>query len=165
MPQLFSPQLTWAASGPRIVANVGPAYEIWMHEGARVIAGVRRAVTPRAPTSDDVRLLYPNGMRMRGGSVECTASPEEVAEELGVADVFPAVHGLALLSDGTIWVERVPSRGDLRVVDVFAPDGAYAGTMRDRSMPVAVMPGGDLLVPREDEDSGGTVLTRVKVTR
>lgn len=166
MPKLFSPELAWAASGPRIIVNVGPGYDIWMHEGARPIARVRREVAPRAPTLEDVNLRYPNGgMTVRFASGECKVPSEKVAETLGLADVFPAVHSLVLLSDGTIWAQRTPAQGEVLVFDVFAADGSYAGTVREMPAPVGVMPGGDLLIPRADESSGGSHLVRMKVMR
>ena len=51
------------------------------------------------------------------------------------------------------------------VLDVFGSDGAYVGTVRGMQLPVGRQPQGELLVPREDPESGGTVLLRMRVKR
>lgn len=163
---LFSPDVTWSASGPRIAVNASTAYEIWLHEGTRPIASIRRALAERAPTIDDVRQLWPEGYKVSFGGDRpmCVAPVELIMEQFGTAPVMPAMKELTLLSDGTIWVQR--SWADSApVLDVFGSDGAYAGTIQGMRMPVGLLPNGELLVPREDEMSGGYVIVRTKVTR
>jgi len=164
LPPFFTPDLIWAAAGPRVLVNVGPAYDVRLYEGPRLIASVRRTLTPRAPTVDDVRRLFPEGLKLSAPNApECTFSHDALMT-VGLADVMPFVTDLALLSDGTIWVQRslrdeVPS-----VVDVFGSDGGYAGTLRGMALPVGRLPNGELLVPVNDEESGGQFLTRFRVT-
>lgn len=167
MPPLFSPTLTWSVVGPRIIVNASADYEIWMHEGARPMASVRRRVPSRAPTIEDVRELHPGGMKVGfvSGAPECIASAEKAVEQFGLAARMPAMHDIKLFSDGTIWVQRTPRSGENQVMDLFSADGAYAGTVRGMQMPVGMFPSGDLLVPQEDADTGGNVLVRMRVTK
>lgn len=164
---LFSPTVTWSASGPRVLANQGPDYTLWLYEGRRPVASVRRTVRPRAPTVDDVRAEHPEGYKVSfgGDRPPCITPVEEVMKGFGVAAVFPAVHDLVLLPDGTIWVQRTPRAATEQVIDVFAPDGAYVGTTRGMKLPVGLLPNGQMLVPRFDEANGGLVLGRVRVGR
>lgn len=163
---MFSPDVSWSASGPRIAVNASTKYEIWLHEGTRPIASIRRPLPERAPTIDDVRQLWPEGYKVGfgGDRPPCIAPVELIMEQYGTAPVMPAMKELNLLSDGTIWVQR--SWADsASVLDVFSSDGAYAGTIHGMRMPVGLLPNGELLVPREDEMSGGYVIVRTKVTR
>jgi hypothetical protein len=162
---LFSPTVTWSASGPRVLVNAGAGYDLRLYEGARAIASVRRTVPSRAPTVDDVRDEYPEGHRVEfdGGRPPCIVPADEIMQKLGVAAVFPAGHDLVLLSDGTMWVQRNPESALTPVIDVFASTGAYVGTMRERRLPLGRLPNGELLIPRLDEDTGGWLLARVRV--
>jgi hypothetical protein len=164
----FVPGLTWSANGPRLLANVGPGYELWLYEGARALASVRRSVPLRAPTVEDVRALYPDGMQVQfpgSDSRTCKVPVEDVLAKLGTAPYFPQVHDLLLLRDGTFWVQRTIRSAGEQVLDVFASDGAYAGTIRGMQLPVALLPNGELLVPVEDEDTGGTHIARMRVKK
>ena len=53
--------------------NPQPDYTLWLYEGARPVASIRRPLTPRAPTVEDVRELYPDGfvLGFGGGRPEC----------------------------------------------------------------------------------------------
>lgn len=165
MPPMFSPQLRWSASGPRIVVNSQAEYVIMMYEGSRLIASVRRPLAMRAPTAEDADLQMPDGLRVQFGSGPlCTLTAAKAYEQMGSAPVLPHVSDVKLLSDGTIWVRR-PSQPDGTLMDVFAADGAYAGTVRGMELPVGLLPGGDLLVPVEDTLSGRFNLARLKVKK
>ncbi len=162
---LFNPTISWSASGPRVLVNAGPGYSLWLYEGARPLARISREVASRAPTLDDVREEYPEGYKVSfgGDRPPCVTPVEEVMRGFGVAPVYPAVHDLVLLSDGTMWAQRNPRAASTPVIDVFSANGAYVGTVRGRRLPVGRLPNGELLIPRLDEDSGGWVLTRVRV--
>lgn len=166
LPPFFSPSITWTTYMGRLLANLGPRYELQLYEGPRLLASVRRDLEPRAPTADDVRRLYPEGLKVRfGNGRDCAFDIEGLTTTPGLAEKLPFVQGLALLSDGTIWVQRSLRNERPAVVDVFTSDGAYAGTLRGMDLPLALLPNGELLVPRDDEDSGGQHLVRMRVTR
>lgn len=165
LPPLFSPEFSWSSYKGHLLANVGPAYDVRLFDGPRLLASVRRPLTPRAGERDDVRRAYPEGYRLQAGPVDCTFPLEQLIEGPGVAPLFPLVHGVALLSDGTIWVKR--SAGELApsVLDVFTSDGAYAGTVSGMRLPLALLPNGELLVARDDADNGGQLIVRLRVVR
>ena len=162
---LFNPTVSWSASGPRVLVNTGPGYDLWLYEGARPVASIRRSAALRAPTLDDVKEEYPEGYKVNfgGDRPPCVTPAEEVMRIYGVAEFYPAVHELALLPDGTMWVQRNPTGAAVPVVDVFSSTGAYVGTMRGRQLPLGRLPNGELLIPRLDEDTGGWLLARVRV--
>lgn len=166
LPPLFAPEIIWVAERGRLLANVGPRYELLLYEGPRLLASVRRDLPMRAPTEDDVRRLYPEGLRVATASIgNCVFETAALIKAPGLAAEFPHVHGLAFLSDGTIWVQRTLRDETPSVLDVFGSDGAYVGTVRGLRLPLALLPNGELLVPREDEDSGGQLLVRMRVVR
>ena len=164
---IFSPTILWAAQGPRIIVNEQPDYVLWLYEGSRALASVRRPLTSRAPTEDDVRALFPRGYEIRFGGerADCVVPFAELIAREGLAPALPLVTDVQLLFDGTIWAQRTPSSAAEAVLDVFGSDGAYVGTTRALKMPVGRYPNGDLLVPREDMDSGGVLLMRVRIRR
>lgn len=164
LPPFFSPKVTWVATGPRILVNASADYVLWLHEGARVIASVRRTIPSRAPTIEDAERRMPNGFRVRfGGADDCSMPTADVVAITGMAPVMPQVDGLRLLSDGSFWVIRPATASDSMPVDVFNPDGSYAGTMSGHLAPLSRFPNGDLLMPVADTMSGGFHLARMKV--
>ncbi|MEX2182425.1 MAG: hypothetical protein WD771_10310 [Gemmatimonadaceae bacterium] len=165
LPPFFGPELRWTASGPRLLATVGPQYDLRLYEGPRLIASIRREIPTRAPTDDDVRRLYPDGLKLAIPGGPTCGFPIEVLMTAGLAETMPFVFGLALLSDGTMWVRRSGRDERPQIVDVFASDGAYAGTVRGMALPVGLLPNGELLVPVHDAESGGQLLTRFRVIR
>jgi len=163
-PVFFEPEMHWDNEGPRILAYTGPSYELRLYEGPRLIALIRRDLAPTAPTIDDARRLYPSGMQVRAGGMTCEIPLEKLVEGAQMAAFMPFANGVVLLSDGTMWVQR-SLRNEPPVLDVFGSDGAYAGTVRGFGLPVGRLPNGELLVPQEDEDSGGFVIVRMRVTK
>lgn len=161
----FSPTLHWDAQGPRILVSTGPRYELSLYEGNRLIASVRRDLPTRTPGIEDLRRMYPEGMKISGGGMNCTIPLEEILEGASLAETMPFVFDLTLLSDATMWVRRSLANEKPPVLDVFGSDGAYVGTVRGFYLPVGLLPNGELLVPMDDEESGGLVIARMRVTR
>lgn len=167
LPPFFSPEIRWAAQGASAVSSAGTDYVVWVHAGGRTFRSVRRAITPRAPVPADADLLYPTGFTVMfgGGSAPCEMTAAAVFEQAGAAPLLPLVQGLALLPDGTLWVQRTLRGDPSPTLDVFDAEGAYLGTVRDMQLPAGQLPDGDLIVPQDDEDTGGVVLVRLRVTR
>jgi hypothetical protein len=161
MPTFFAPELHWANSGARMLANRGPGYDLRLYEGPRLIASVRRDLPSRAASAADLDAMFPEGLKY----ASCTIETTDLIRAVGLAEQMPFVHGLALLSDGTMWVQRSVRQAKPPVLDVFASDGAYAGTVTGFYLPVGLLPNGELLVPRDDEESGGLVITRMRVVK
>ncbi len=167
MPPLFTPQLLLHASGARLLVNAQPAYELWLYEGPRALASIRRPLTPRAPTEVDVRNLHPNGVKFGfgGAQPDCTIPVEDVIAKQGMAPTYPFVFDVVLLPDGTMWALRTPAALKPAVVDVFNSVGVYVGTTTGMGLPLAMLPNGELLLARDDAESGGMVIVRVKGSR
>lgn len=165
LPSFFSPTIQWETAGARMLANLGPAYDLRLYEGPRLIASVRRDMPLRKPTLDDLERIYPEGLKLQAGPrVACTIPLEELQTQIGVAEWMPFVQDVALLSDGTMWVQR-SLRNESPVLDVFGSDGAYAGTVSGFGLPLGLLPNGELLVSRKDPDSGGFVVVRMTVRK
>jgi hypothetical protein len=164
-PTFFAPVIAWQNAGARMLANLGPSYDLRLYEGPRLIASIRRDLPARAPTVDDLAATFPEGLVIPLASGRCTIPVADLMERVGVADTMPFAHGLTLLSDGTMWVQRSVRNAKPVVLDVFGTDGAYVGSLRGHHLPVGRLPTGELLVPIDDEDSGGLVIARMRVTR
>lgn len=165
LPSLFAPAMHWETAGARMLANVGPGYDLRLFEGPRLIASVRRNLPERAPSLDDLARIRPEGLTPQSGQgIPCTIPLSELREKVGVASVMPYVHGVVLLSDGTMWVQR-SLRGENPMLDVFRSDGAYAGTVSGFGLPLGLLPNGELLVSRAESETGGSVVVRLSVRR
>jgi hypothetical protein len=165
LPPFFSPDIYFDVAGARVLANAGPSYDVHLYEGSRAIARVSRTLPTRAPTAEDVAKLYPNGFNVGAGGASCAFDMELLLKEAGVAEQMPFIHGLALLSDGTMWVQRSVRNESPVILDVFSSDGAYAGTLSGYHLPVGLLPTGEYLFPHEDEDSGGLVIARTRIVK
>ncbi len=166
MPPFFSPSIAFHATGGRVLVNVGPEYDLRLIEGTRYVARIRRDLPSRTPTVDDVRAQFPNGLKVSmSGRATCEFDLEDVIAQAGVADLLPFVTDVALLSDGTMWVQRSVRSAKPVVLDVFGSDGAYAGSITGHRLPVGRLPNGEVLFPVDDEESGGVVMARVQIAR
>lgn len=164
---LFAPQVTLHASVARLLVNAQPSYELWLYEGPRALASIRRPLAPHAPTEAEVHGLYPKGMviGLGGGGANCVVPVEELIAKQGVAPQYPFIFDVVLLPDGTMWALRTPHNVRPAVVDVFNSEGVYAGATTGMGLPLAMLPNGELLFARDDEESGGVVIVRMKGTR
>lgn len=164
--RLFASGLYWHAASPQMVVSSGADYEIDYYEGPRLFARVRRSLPSRAPTRDDLRRLYPDGLQLRrGGGPPCVIDGETLERDVGFADTMPAVWGVARFREGTLWVRRSMPSERPSTLDVFGTDGAYLGTVSGLNLPVGQLPNDELLVPIDDEASGGIQIARIRVTR
>lgn len=167
--ELFAPELPIAASEARLLVGASSGYALWLYEGPRALASIRRPLAPRAPTAEDVRALYPTGMEIRIGSGDgvstCVTPVEEIIAQQGLAPEYPFVFDVALLPDATMWALRTPHGVRPAIVDVFNSEGVYVGSTTGMGLPLAMLPNGELLFARDDEESGGTMIVRMKGTR
>ena len=81
------------------------------------------------------------GFRIDFGQGPCLIPPDEMVEKRGFATQIPLIMRVAVSPSGEIWVlRRDPAALDRRLIDVFAADGAYLGTLSDASLyPVAFL--------------------------
>jgi hypothetical protein len=135
---IFEPQLRWALGGDVVAVATGPRYEIELSRNGVLERKIVRDVEPR-PASRDLALQEVRDGYELTVPVRCRISPSELVEARGFAVTVPAISGLAVAPDGSIWVERtvVTGEGD-PPIDVFGSDGAYLGTLPSGSpFPVA----------------------------
>lgn len=163
MPPIFSPQLRWDAHGARVAAAPEAAYEVRIFDGGREVRRVRRAVEPRTATADLAVRDLGDGMRVRteGGDRVCRS--DEVVEQRGFAPVIPAIRRITLDREGGMWVQRGGIADEEHPIDLFAPDGAYLGTLPPETpFPSAFLPDGSYAAITMDEfDVARIVIMRV----
>jgi hypothetical protein len=153
LPPLFAPSLVWATGAGRLAAVSGADYDVQLHDGAGLVARVRRDLPVRPATRElaiqEVGDTFRVGFGDGGG---CSAPPGRVVDERGLADVVPAVRRLAIAPDGTLWVQRFAVRGDPAAVDIFAADGEYLGTLPPGTpFPEAFFPDGRVVAVEKDD--------------
>lgn len=150
LPPLFRPEISWHASDERTVFATGEHYEIRIFEGTDLIRVVRRSV-PRVRTTEEMALAeVPTDFVVRFPGGECTVPPEELVEKRGFAPRLPAIDGVVLAPDGTLWVRR-PTARDEASVDVFDPEGRYLGTVEGfGSLPADFLSPDTAVLVRED---------------
>lgn len=126
---IFEPQLRWALGGDVVAVAASARYEIELSRDGVPERKIGRDVAGR-PASRDLALQEVRDGYELTAPVRCRISPSELVEARGFADTVPAISGLAVAPDGSLWVRRavVTGEGD-PPIDVFGPDGAYLGTL------------------------------------
>ncbi|HSK20393.1 MAG TPA: 6-bladed beta-propeller [Longimicrobiales bacterium] len=163
LPPIFAPQIRWDAHGARVAAAPEADYEIRIFDDGREVRRVRRAVEPRAATPELAARELGEGMRVRTDGGERVCRTDEVVEQRGFAPVVPAIRRIALDPQGGMWVQRAGIADEPQPIDVFAPDGAYLGTLpQDTPFPAAFLPDGRYAAVTVDElDVTRIVIVRV----
>jgi hypothetical protein len=133
----FEPQLEWSMSGDLVAAVAGPAYSIEVSMEGVPERRIEREVAERIATRELALAEAEEGLELTA-PVRCQIPARELVDARGFASVIPAITNLAVAPDRSIWAERGRVRGEERQVDVFDPEGAYAGTLPPGSpFPVA----------------------------
>ena len=83
-PNFFARSIHWDAEGPRALVYAGPNYELALYEGNRLLASVRRDLPTRAPTIDDLRRQFPDGLKLQIPGAECTIPLSELVDRKSV---------------------------------------------------------------------------------
>ncbi len=152
IPPLFSPVLTWTAAGNTVVVARNPEYAIDFYEDGQLVRSIRRDVPTQPASAELAAALLGVGMRVGTPGGERVCDPEEVVRVRGFAPWLPMFEGLALASDGTLWVQRYTVDDGPGPIDIFDPDGRYAGTMPEGSaFPIGFLPHGDILTSERDD--------------
>ncbi|MCL7960675.1 MAG: hypothetical protein M8861_10805 [marine benthic group bacterium] len=135
---IFAPQLHWALGGDIVALVTGPRYEVEVFRSGVLERRISRVEEPR-PATRELALQEVAGGYELTAPVRCRISPTELVEARGFAPVVPAISGLAVAPDGTLWVRRGRVNGEPEpAVDVYGADGAYTGTLPPGSpFPVA----------------------------
>ncbi len=146
-----------------MATSTGAGYEVSILERGRRVRSVRRDVPLRTPDSETIRLAAGRGVRATLGGSRCVVDPQDLAEIAGTASTVPAVHGITVLSDRSLFVQRTLAGESTQRVDYFDSEGVYQGTLRGVQLPVGRLPDGRLLVPRPDEETGGHTLALIRL--
>lgn len=158
---LFAPELVWDASGSRVAVNTGPEYRIAVFQDGARVRRIERDVSPRRVTRELALAEVGDGMPIP--IADCVVPAVEVVQGRGYADVLPAVSDVVLAPDGELWVRRGTFRGERALIDVFAADGTYHGTLSPGSpFPAAFLPTGEIVVIEHDAfDAASVALYRI----
>lgn len=130
---LFTPHLTWSHNADRIVVSAQADYQISYLRKDTLVRLLRRAVPPKSTSQEMAFAVLGDGKTIRTPYGSCRVSPEEELRKRGMEEYLPAITGLALSPDGSLWVRRGAVPVDSSTVDVFGPDGTYSGTLRPGS--------------------------------
>jgi len=135
---IFEPQLIWGAGADLVVTATGPGYEFQLFRSGVHERTVSRTIAPREVTRELALQEVGDGLELTA-PVRCTVPAEELVDARGFAPVVPAIAGLAVAPDRSIWVRRGAVRGESEpTVDIFSSDGVYRGTLPSGSpFPVA----------------------------
>jgi hypothetical protein len=151
MPPIFSPSIRWAAAGDRTAVTTVPEYEVRVFAGSALRSVIRRPLEPAAGTEEAARKDVGPGMTIITPLGKKVCEVEEVVDQRGFADRIPIIIEIAAGPDGSWWIQR-HAAGAEDVVDVFAADGDYIGTLpASAPYPVVAMPGGRLGAVVRDE--------------
>ncbi|WP_461413835.1 6-bladed beta-propeller [Gemmatimonas sp.] len=166
LPPLFTPELEWTVGAGRLATTSQSRYVVDLREGGRLTRSIRRDIVPVAANTTDAKRLYPEGLKVRfGGSGECVTPSAEVGEKVGVAATIPVVRTAVVAPDGTVWVERYTFEGETPVVDVFAREGQYLGTLTGRTLPLGFLDNDRVLFAMVNPDDDTTVIGMFRIER
>ena len=166
IPPPFASDLAWSGNGSLVAVTNRVPYVIDFFQGRQMVSSVRRPMVPVTATTDHVRQLYPEGMTVQfGGGGKCTIEAEDIIEKLGAGGDVPFIRALTFGPDGTTWVERYTFKDEPRLLDLFARDGRYLGTVTGHGLPMGFIGGDIVLFPVEDEDTGATLVGLYRIAR
>lgn len=149
---VFAPTLQWATDGRMVAATRQTPYQVDLYRDGRLVRSLRRPITPKAATTEDIARLHPEGMRISfGGGGGCTIPASEIMEKQGVAPHVPQIRGIVLDPQGRLWVERYTFADEPDLVDVVEADGRYLGTMAGKGPPLGFI--GDSVVLFAEENA------------
>lgn len=163
---LFTGELTWSGNDSVLATTTQSHYRIDVRAGGRIVRSIRREVPEVAATLADVERLHPGGMKVRfGEGQECVTPNSELAEKIGIAPTLPAIRGIAVAPDGTLWVERYTFEGETPASDLFDPAGHYLGTLAGTALPVGFLGSDRVVLPIKDATDGTSILGVYRIRR
>lgn len=162
----FSPELHMALGDGVVAVTRQSDYLIDLYRMGHQVGSIRRAMTSRPATDDDVAALYPDGFTVNfGGGRECNVPIAEAAAKVGVAPSYPQVMRMAFGPAGELWVQRYGPRGADPVVDVFDGEGRYVGTEVGRGLPLGFVGRDRVILPLTDAATGVVALGVYRIER
>jgi hypothetical protein len=129
MPQIFQHRPDWRSAGDRVLYNSSAEYVI----DVAVPGGDRTSIRRDVPVFEATRELAAaeiGGRFQAPESDPCYLPPEDMADLATWLDIVPWIKDVASTPDGTVLVlRRAPGESAYERIDVFRPDGTYAGTL------------------------------------
>jgi len=160
---LFAPELVWDAAGSRVAVNTSPEYRIDVFDNGVQVLSIRRDMPPRRVTRELALAEVADGMPIP--IADCTVPAHEVVQGRGYADVLPSVRDVVLASDGELWVLRGAFSREPTLIDVFAVDGSYRGTLPPGSPLAAAFLTTGEIVAIENDALGAAAVALYRVHR
>ncbi len=156
---LFSPRLVWDAFDEFVVVTAEVGYVLNWFSTFGLWRSVRRTVAIRR-TNDSLAVdEVGGGMGLSTPGRPCFTDPSEEVRRRGFAPELPAVSGVSVAPDSSVWVVRGHFRAEPARIDVFTKGGAYRGTLPPGSpIPLGFTPAGDVLGVGVGEDSAGALI-------
>ncbi len=176
-PPTFAPPSLWGVlpNGGLAVSHTS-GYTVRVTDpSGRVVRYVQRPMRTRRPTEADRErardrlreqmrsgrgriTISVGGPGRVGGGVPRGTSPQEIEQrvrEMRFADTIPALQGMTVASNGTLWIERTPRNvGDPGPIDVVTPAGQYRGTLTGQRLPRAISASGRAAYVDLDDETG-----------
>lgn len=166
IPPPFASDLAWGVGSGIVAVSRRVPYIIDYFRDGDLVTSIRREIPRVTATTEHVRKLYPEGMTVRfGGGGKCTVDPEDIIEKLGPGGDVPFIRAITFGPDGTTWVERYTFKMDERMLDLFAPDGRYLGTLKGHSLPMGFIGEDIVLFPIEDVETGANLVGLYRINR
>lgn len=127
---IFEPELVWDTNGRDVAVLAGYSYRVDLYgPDGRMVRSIRRGVDLRHATSDDARRELGAALGFRSQGRLCTWDPKELVELRGFYPLIQPLDAMALAPDGYLWARRTNPGDNPGSIDVFRPDGTYAGSL------------------------------------
>lgn len=146
----FTPRVVWAATANRVAATYAPFYSVRVYEQGHLAAIWRRDL-PAIPSTLELaawEVAQGDSLRVRN----CVVERSVAAEQIGYADVAPAIKRMAITPEGGLWLRRQTDIPGYLPIDVFDATGAYVGTLPDDSPFPALFRGTEEIVAVEPDE-------------
>ncbi|HEU4801477.1 MAG TPA: hypothetical protein VFS94_12700 [Gemmatimonadales bacterium] len=150
---LFAPRLQWSSSGDWLAVVSSADYDIMVHHVGSAPRRVRRAIQARKASEELARQYIGESWKLGIDNRDCDVAPDEVMEQMGVADLVPAIQDVMIDADGWLRIQRFVVGDEPVLVDIFNPDGEYVGTFTGANpMPAAAF--GDYVATATEDSLG-----------
>ena len=159
--RLFSPTMPWHDHGVRLAVASDREYSIHVFDELRPTMDIQRPIEARR-VNRAMALREAEGRAVWRG---CEVSADEAVGTLGFNEYLQAVARVAVAPDGGLWALRGMVNDERHLIDVFANDGEYMGTLPpDSPFPIAFVSSDRILVGSAD-DVGVPTLAAYDVNR
>jgi hypothetical protein len=161
---LFTPRFQWTIGSDAIAWSGGAEYSVTIHSARRSLR-IARSIPRQTTSIEHARRAFPTGQTIRTAEGPCVVPAEQLAEKAGLYPTLPQITALAIDPTGALWVERWSFPDERGVIDVFASDGRYLGTLQGYRIPVAFLDSSRVLFAERDPDTDLRRLRLVRISR